>query len=370
MSAALGLLLGLALVILGAEALVRGAARAAAALGVPSLLIGLTVVAYGTSAPELAVSVRAGLAGRPDLALANVLGSNVFNVLAIVGIAALAAPLVARAEVVRREIPIMLAATAGALLLAADGTVSRGDGLVLLAGLVLVTVGQFRLARAARRALPASTPIQRDGASPPGATQAPTRPATAMVADAAWVIGGLAALILGAGWLVDAAVTLALAWGVSELVVGLTIVAAGTSVPELATSLVAALRGERDLAIGNVVGSNVFNLLGILGVSAAAASGGLAVAPQIPALDAWVVLAAAVVLLPMAWTGGVVARWEGALLLAGYLAYLTWLVAIATERVPLPQPWLGAAAAGLPVAAIVGAAMAGRARRRRAGGSA
>lgn len=349
---ALGLLLGLAFVVLGAEALVRGAARTAAALGVPPLLVGLTVVAYGTSAPELSVSVQAGVAGRPDLALANVLGSNVFNVLAIVGLSALATPLVARAEVVRREVPILLAATVVTLSLAADGALGRGDGLLLLAGLALVTLGQLRTARAGLRAA-RSTP----------------RPAPSFVRDAALMAVGLVALILGARWLVDAAVALALAWGVSELIVGLTIVAAGTSVPELATSLVAALRGERDLAIGNVVGSNVFNLLGILGVAAVAAPAGLSVAPQVTALDAWVVLAAALLLLPMAWTGAVVARWEGAVLLVGYLGYLAWIVAIATDRLPLPAPWLGATVAAVPVVVVAGVAVASWARRRPPGGS-
>ena len=347
MAIVLGLLAGLSLVILGAELLVRGAARAAAALGVSPLLIGLTVVAYGTSAPELAVSVSAGLTGRPALALANVVGSNVFNVLAIVGLAALLSPIAADARVVRREVPIMLAATVGTMLLAADGALTRGDGAVLLAGLVAVTLSQFRGARSPR---------------PAAARAGPT--ARGLAGDAGLVLAGLAALVAGSRWLVDAAAAGAAAMGVSELVVGLTIVAAGTSVPELATSLVAAVRGERDLAIGNVVGSNVFNLLGVLGASALAAPDGLTIADQVRSLDAWVALGAAAVLLPMAWSGAAIVRWEGAVLFAGYVAYLAAVVAIAVGAMGLPSPVTGAAVATLPLAVVLLAAGGGHRRPR------
>lgn len=347
MAIVLGLAAGLILVILGAELLVRGAARAAAALGVSPLLIGLTVVAYGTSAPEFAVSVSAGLTGRPALAVANVVGSNVFNVLAIVGLAALLSPIAAAARVVRREVPIMLAATVGTMLLAADGALTRGDGAVLLAGLVAVTLSQFRGARSPH---------------PAAARAGPT--ARGLLGDAGLVLAGLAALVVGSRWLVDAAAAGAAALGVSELVVGLTIVAAGTSVPELATSLVAAARGERDLAIGNVVGSNVFNLLGVLGVSALAAPTGLAIADQVRSLDAWVALGAAAVLLPMAWSGAAIVRWEGAVLFAGYVAYLAAVVAIAVGALGLPSPGTGAAVATLPLAVVLLAAAGGRRRPR------
>ena len=350
MGIALGLLAGLTLVILGADLLVRGAARAAAALGVPPLLVGLTVVAYGTSAPELAVSVSAGLAGRPELAVANVVGSNVFNVLAIVGLAALVAPLAAPARIVRREVPLMLAATVGAMLLGSDGLLGRAEGAVLLAGLAAVTWSQLRR--------PSSGPSETgDGR--------PTHPRRrALARDAAFVAAGLAALALGARWLVGAAAAGAVALGVSELVVGLTIVAAGTSVPELATSVVAALRGERDLAIGNVVGSNVFNLLGILGVAALASPDGLLIAEQTRSLDAWVALAAAAVLLPMAWSGAAIVRWEGALLLVAYAGYLTLVVALAVGAMPLPGAGATAPLAALPVAIIAVAAVLAKRRSR------
>ncbi len=342
MSAWLGLLAGLVLVVVGADALVRGAARAAAAFGVPPLLVGLTVVAYGTSAPELAVSVSAGAASRPELALANVVGSNIFNVLAILGLAALFAPLVASADVVRREIPIMLLVTIAALVLGADGSFTRGDGLLLLAGLALLTAGQVRAARRAARNGPRHGVHTR-------------RDRDRLLRDALFIAAGLTGLVIGAGWLVDAAVTIALDLGVGEVVVGLTIVAAGTSLPELATSIVAALRGERDLAIGNVVGSNVFNLVGILGLAAVTAPSGLPVASQVLGLDAWVALGAAALLLPLARSGGALVRWEGAVLVFAYAGYLAAVVAIALGHLDVPPVGVGVAIAGLPLLAAAGA---------------
>jgi cation:H+ antiporter len=350
---ALGLLAGLALLLLGAELLVRGASAIATGLGVPALLIGLTVVAYGTSAPELAVSVGASLAGRPELAVANVVGSNVFNILAIVGLSAFVAPLLTPAPVVRREIPLMLLATLAAMALGADGRVGRVEGLALLAALAWVTATSIRGARAEATAAAATAPA---------AAKAPRVAGRPLLVAVGQVALGLVLLVLGARWLVASAGAIATALGVSELVVGLTIVAVGTSLPELATSLVAMARGQRDLAIGNVVGSNVFNLLGILGLSAAAAPGGLAVAPQIGALDAWVMLGAAAVLLPMAWTGGAIVRWEGGLLLVGYVAYLVAVVQIAVGAWALPAAGISAILVALPVAALL--LVAARHRRR------
>lgn len=341
MDALLGLGLGLTLVVVGADLLVRGAARAAAAFGVPTLLVGLTVVAYGTSAPELAVSLQAGASARPDLALANLLGSNVFNVLAILGLAALVAPLAASTRVVRREIPLMLLVTVGAVVLGANGSFGRLDGVALLAGLALLTAGQLR----------AAIRSQRDAAL---ARATASGAARARLTDAALIVGGLTALVVGARALVDAASAIALSLGVGEVTIGLTIVAVGTSLPELATSVVAALRGERDLAIGNVVGSNVFNLLGILGLTSLLAPAPLPVAPQVLAFDAWIVLFAAALLLPLARSGRTLVRWEGALLVGCYVAYLAVLVALAAGRIALPPSWVGIGLAGsaLAVAAV------------------
>ena len=351
MGAWLGLVAGLLLVVAGADALVRGAARTAAALGVPPLLVGLTVVAYGTSAPELAVSLSAGADARPELALANVVGSNIFNVLAILGLAALFAPLAASAAVVRREIPILLLVTAGTMVLGADGVFARGDGLLLLAGLAALTAGQVRAARRAAYGVARA----RRGPTTGQAVNHPRLGRRALLRDAVFVVAGLTALVVGAGWLVEAAVAIALDFGVSDVVVGLTIVAAGTSLPELATSIVAALRGERDLAIGNVVGSNVFNLLGILGLASLTAPSGLSVASQVLGLDAWVAMGAAALLLPLARSGGAIVRWEGAVLVVGYAAYLATVVAIALGRFDVPSVGVGAAIAGVPLLAAVGA---------------
>jgi len=360
MDAWLGLVAGLTLVVAGADALVRGAARAAAVLGVPPLLVGLTVVAYGTSAPELAVSLSAGAGSRPELALANVVGSNVFNILAILGLAALFAPLAASTAVVRREIPLMLLVTVGAMILGADGVLARGDGLLLLLGLAALTAGQVRIARrslATRRAITR----RQDPAGAP-TIDGPRRYPRGLLRDALFVAIGLTGLVIGAGWLVDAAVAIALDLGVSEVVIGLTIVAAGTSLPELATSVVAALRGERDLAIGNVVGSNVFNLLGILGLASLAAPSGLTVASQVLGFDAWVALGAAALLLPLARSGGALVRWEGALLFLAYAAYLATVVAISLGRLAMPPLVVGAAIAGLPL--LAAAAVVARPPRR------
>lgn len=359
MGAWLGLVAGLVLVVAGADALVRGAARAAAAFGVPPLLVGLTVVAYGTSAPELAVSLSAGASARPELALANLVGSNVFNVLVILGLAALFAPIAASADVVRREIPFMLLVTVGAMVLGADAVFGRGDGLLLLAGLAALTAGQVR---AARRAARGAAHVRRDR----HAHQSVAEPGRGrgLVRDALLVVTGLTGLVIGAGWLVDAAVTIALDLGVSEVVVGLTIVAAGTSLPELATSVVAALRGQRDLAIGNVVGSNVFNLVGILGLASLTAPSGLPVASQVLALDAWVALGAAALLLPLARSGGALVRWEGAVLVVAYAVYLAAVVAIALDRLDVPAVAVGAAIAALPLLAAA-VAIVRRPRRAR-----
>ena len=369
MDAWLGLVAGLVLVVAGADAMVRGAARAAAALGVPPLLVGLTVVAYGTSAPELAVSLSAGADARPELALANVVGSNVFNVLAILGLAALFAPLAASATVVRREIPLMLLVTLGAMALGADGVLARGDGLLMLAALAALTAGQVVAARRAlrgaalaRRDRNAGRPLVDSGPAPPGRAR-DTRVRDAFLRDALFVAAGLTGLVIGAGWLIDAAVAIALDLGVSEVVIGLTIVAAGTSLPELATSVVAALRGERDLAIGNVVGSNVFNLVGILGLASLTAPSGLPVPPQVLGLDAWVALGAAALLLPLARSGGALVRWEGAVLVLAYAGYLTAVVTLALGRWDLPPIGVGVAIAGLPLLA----AAAAMARGPRAG---
>jgi cation:H+ antiporter len=318
--ASFGLLvvLGLVSLVAGAELLVRGASRAASALGISPLVIGLTVVAFGTSSPELAASVRAGLAGASDLSVGNVVGSNVFNVLVILGLAAVLTPIAVDRQLLRLDVPFMVASSFLVWGLAADGRLSRVEGTVLLSGIVGYTALLIRLSRREPTALEAE--YAAEIAAPRG-----PRPRT-LALGALAALGGLVMLVAGAGWLVDGATGVARLLGVDELVIGLTVVAAGTSLPELATSAVAAVRGHRDIAVGNVVGSNIFNLLSVLGVTAVVSPGGIAFSDRALGRDLPVMVVVALACLPVFFTGLVVSRWEGGLLLAGYAAYAGWLV--------------------------------------------
>lgn len=317
--------LGLAALIAGAELLVRGASRLAASFGVAPLVIGLTVVAFGTSAPEMAVSVSSALAGKADLALGNVIGSNIANVLLILGIAALLMPLQVNEQVIRQEVPIMIGASALLLVMALDGHIALTEAFLLFALVIVYTV--FLIVQS-RRATASATP------------------AAAVSTTAAWrrhwsvqlllIAAGLGLLVLGAEWLIDAATAIARAWGISDLVIGLTVVAVGTSMPEIATSIVATLRGERDIAIGNVVGSNVFNILAVLGASGLATGSGLPVSAAARNFDLWVMLAVAFACLPIMLTDRRIVRWEGIVFLAYYAAYAGWLVLQAQHHARLP----------------------------------
>ncbi len=316
------MLLGLAALTVGADVLVRGASGLARAAGLPALIIGLTVVAFGTSAPELAVSVRAGLAGQADIALGNVVGSNTFNVLFILGISALIVPLVVSSQLVRLDVPVMIGVSLLVWWMAGDGTIGRGEGAILAAGLCVYTGLLIYLGRRES----ASKPVTEDRAAEP-------RPRLGW--SVVWVLVGLGLLVLGAGWFVDSVVQLARLAGVSELVIGLTVVAAGTSLPEVATSIIASIRGERDIAVGNVVGSNVFNLLGVLGLSALVSGEGLPVASAALRFDMPVMVAVAVACLPIFLTGGRISRWEGALFCAYYGAYVAFLILAAAQHAAL-----------------------------------
>lgn len=309
---------GLALLAGGGELLVRGSTQLAARFGISSLVIGLTVVAFGTSAPELAVSLQSVTAGAPDLAVGNVIGSNIFNVLFILGASAVIVPLVVSRRVIWVEVPLVIAISVMAWWLLSDGQLQRRDGALLLA-VVAAYIGW--LLRSASRESSA------DGA---GADRGP-----GVLASCATAAGGLALLLFGARWLVSGAVSLAGAAGVDDAVIGLTIVAAGTSLPEVAASLVAAARGHRDMAVGNVLGSNIFNLTVILGITGVTA-GGLPVPAGVLTFDVVVMVAVAVACLPILMTGHRIARWEGTLFLAYYAAYAAYLVmdAVAHERLP------------------------------------
>lgn len=321
-------LLGLAALTAGAELLVRGAARLSLTLGISPLVVGLTVVAFGTSAPEMAVSVGAVLNGSGDLAVGNVVGSNIANVLLILGLSALIVPLAVHDQVIRQEIPIMIGASLLLVVFAFDGSIGVGEGGLLF---LLVIVYTTFLVIQSRRA---SQELQDEFAA--------ELPDTASRWDAhwavqiLWVVVGLGLLVLGSEWLVDAAVAVARALGVSDLVIGLTVVAVGTSMPEIATSLMAAWRGERDIAVGNIVGSNIFNIFACMGLAGMISGDGIPVSDAARNFDLWVMLAVALACLPIAMTGREIARWEGAVFVAYYVAYTAYLVLAAQQHQHLP----------------------------------
>jgi cation:H+ antiporter len=336
------LVLGLGLLIVGAELLVRGASRLAAAAGISPLVIGLTVVAFGTSSPELAVSLKAGWAGQGDIAIGNVVGSNILNVLFILGIAAVITPLTVAAPIVRRDTPLMIVASVVMALMALDGRIGRTDGLLLTAAMIAYTTWVIRQSRREMAAAPVSAA---DG-------DPPARAAGALARNAAFAAAGLVLLVLGARWLVDGAVAVATALGISELVIGLTVVALGTSAPEVATSIVAAARGQRDIAVGNVVGSNIANILGVLGPTALVSPRPIAVSSAAMVFDIPVMIAVAVGSLPVFYTGGRIARGEGWLLLGYYAAYTAFLVLTAHRHDALRGFTLAMALFVIPITAL------------------
>ncbi len=359
---------GLALLLVGAEGLVRGASGIAARLRIPPLVIGLTVVAFGTSSPELAVSLRSAFDGQTGLAVGNVVGSNVFNVLFILGLSALITPLAVSRQLVRVDVPIMVTASAVAWFMAVDGRIGRAEGVILAAALLLYLVLQVRLgmtdggadAEKPGRAAP-------EGSREVAAVSGVAKRQTPLPVQVAMTVVGLVLLVLGARWLVAGAVEIAAALGVSDLVIGLTVIAGGTSLPEVATSVLASLRGERDIAVGNVVGSNIFNLLGVLGLTAMIAPGGLPVPSATPAFDLPFMTAAALACLPVFFTGLAISRWEGAVFLGYYLAYASYLLLRATEHDALPLlSWVMVGFA-VPLTLIVLAGSLVQARRRRGG---
>ncbi|KAB2839916.1 calcium/sodium antiporter, partial [bacterium] len=294
----------------------------------------LTVVAYGTSSPELATNLIAVYENKLDIAVGNVVGSNIFNVFLILGISSLIVPLVVHRQVVRLDVPIMIAASLLLLLLGLDGALTRFDGLLLFGAALFYTFFIIRESRREQR---------QDGAPKTGPDPADEggRGKTWIV-SIALVLGGLGALVLGSKWLVDSAIVIAKGMGVSELVIGLTLVAAGTSLPEVVTSIVAALRGQRDIAVGNVVDSNIYNILAILGLSSILAKDGIPLSPAILGFDIPVMIGAAVACLPIFFTGHRIARWEGALFLLYYVAYTLFLIlkSLQHDSLPLFSGWM------------------------------
>ena len=317
---------GLICLVVGAELLVRGASRLALSLGISPLVVGLTIVAFGTSAPEIAVSVSAALEGRTDIAIGNVVGSNIFNVLFILGLSALITPLVVNAQIIRQEVPIMIGASLLLLAFGLDGRIGMMDAIILFALLVVYTVFLVVQSRRETRATQDEYEAEIESKSQWDAHWA---------AQLGLIAVGLVFLVLGSNWLVEAATSFAKAMGVSDLVIALTIVSAGTSMPEVATSIMAAVRKQRDIAVGNVIGSNTFNILGCLGLSGLVAPGGLGMAPALMAFDIWVMLAVALACLPVFMTGREIARWEGAVFLGYYAAYTAYLILAAQAHAAL-----------------------------------
>ncbi|MFN9527068.1 MAG: calcium/sodium antiporter [Pseudomonadaceae bacterium] len=353
------LIAGLVLLVAGAEVLVRGAAKLAAQFGIPPLIIGLTVVAFGTSAPETAVSVQAALDGSGDLAIGNVVGSNIANVLLILGMTALVAPLIVSRQLIRLDVPIMIGASLLTFGLAWDGSLSRLDGALLFAGVLTYTGFLIYSARKDKGG------EDDEFAKEFGLDEVPKPYAWAI--NLGLIIAGLVLLVTGSNFLVEGAVTLARALGISELVIGLTVVAVGTSLPELATSILAAIKGERDIAVGNIVGSNIFNLLCVLGLASLVSPAAISVSPNALAFDFPVMIAVAVACLPIFFAGYRINRWEGLLFLAYYVAYTLYLILSSTGR-PFADV-MGEAMLGyvLPLTAVTLVVIAARAWRKQRG---
>jgi cation:H+ antiporter len=310
------LVCGIGVLCYGAKWLVRGAARLAASLGVSPIVVGLTVVSFGTSAPELVVCTVAALGGNPDLAIGNVMGSNLANIGLILGLTAVVRPLDVHARVVWRDMPLMLLVTLALYPLAWDGVLDRGDGAILLFALVAYLIFVlYSVEEEATEILDESEHFMKASAR-----------TTLHVAstDVLWVIAGSACLVLGGICIVEGAVKIAGALGVSEVVIGLTVVAVGTSLPELATSLVAALRSEADIAVGNVIGSNIFNVAAILGTASVVRP--LAIPSHVLTRELAMVVAMSVLLFPVLRSRWRIGRWEGALLLVCYVGAGIWLL--------------------------------------------
>lgn len=312
---------GLVFLVAGAEFLVRGASQLARALGIPPVIIGLTVVAFGTSAPEFAVGIGSTLQGQPGIAVGNAVGSNILNVLLILGSASIIAPLFVARQLIRLDIPVMIAISIIVYMLALDGSISRAEGFCLTSGLVVYTGILVRMGTNSAKA------EKRSGEKPKK-----TFTMIYYVSSIVFFLLGLAMLVLGSKGLVSGATSIAQHLGVSDSVIGLTIVAGGTSLPELVTTVVAAFRNQRDMAVGNVVGSNLFNLLGALGLAALVGPTGLPIDSSVLYFDFPIMLAAALVCLPICFTGAEISRWEGGFLFAMYVTYTTYLILAANEH--------------------------------------
>jgi len=351
-------IVGLVCLIVGAEALVRGASRLAAALGISPLIIGLTVVALGTSSPEFAVSIKSALSGQASIGVGNVVGSNIFNILFILGLSALIVPLSVSQQLVRLDVPLMIVMSAVVLIFSMDGIFGRIEGLILVTSLAIYI--SFLIFQSRRENIESKVIGDKKSSLEGNAKDD-------WVKNIAMALFGLALLVLGSRWLVDSAVAFAHYLGVSELVIGLTIVAVGTSLPEVVTSVIAAMRGERDIAVGNVVGSNIFNILGVLGLASVVAPNGISVSPAVTGFDIPVMIAVAFACLPIFYTGGVISRPEGALFLGYYVVYTLYLILAASYHDALPSINVAMLYFVIPLTVVTLVTIAMREFRRRKG---
>ena len=324
--AALGsLVFGLVLLVAGAEILVRGASQLAILLGVAPLIIGWTIVAYGTSAPEMAVSLQSNFMGEAGISIGNVIGSNICNVLFILGASAMITPLIVAIQLVKLDVPIMIGVSLLFTALVRDGSLDRFDGLILFIGAVIYTVFLFSQGRDddAEDYDPEEAQKQRSNAG-----------VWALNIGLITLGGGM--LTYGSTFLVRGAVSIAQYFGLSNLIIGLTIIALGTSLPEAATSVMASLKGERDIAVGNVIGSNIFNILAVLGVAGIFSPTNIEVSTAALNFDIPVMVAVAIACLPIFFAGNVISRWEGIVFLAYYMAYMAYVILDATNHDSLP----------------------------------
>ncbi|MBN8587977.1 MAG: calcium/sodium antiporter [Rhodothermia bacterium] len=307
---------GLALLVFGADFLVKGASNLALSLGISPIIIGLTIVAYGTSMPEFTVSTMAAYAGAADISIGNVVGSNIFNVLFILGVSALISPLIVHTQLIRIDVPVMIGASVLLYLLSMDGVLGKIDAVILAMGAVGYTWFQVYQSRKEKSSA-LGTEIE---------AEFPKEKQGTLWVNLGWIAVGLVLLILGSNWLVTSATEIARWMGVSELVIGLTIVAIGTSLPEVATSVAATLKGERDIAVGNVIGSNIFNILAVLGFSGLISPKNLAVSPSALAFDIPVMIAVALACFPIFFAGKTITRVRGAVFFCYYIAYTVYLI--------------------------------------------
>ena len=298
---------------LGAEGLVRGSSSLAVRFGISPLVVGLTIVAFATSSPELVVSIKAAIDGNPGIVVGNVVGSNICNIALILGVAALISPMQVKAQVIKREIPLMIIISIVLLLVLIDGSISRWEGTMFVIGIIAYIVFSYQYVKREK----ADVEIVKEFKE--GLRAKPYK----LWQSVLLIIGGLVFLVIGSNLFVDGAIEAAVKLGVSQAVIGLTIVALGTSLPELVTSVVASFKNENDIAIGNAVGSNVFNILSILGISSLInpiSNSGITI------IDLSIMMFFTVLILPLCKSGFKLRRWEGAMLFSGYVAYMIYLV--------------------------------------------